>query len=62
MTFKEQLDRCDNPELVDRVQLYLRQWAYDCAKWERYAIAEFGSRGEKCKASQKMTRISRGFG
>ena len=62
MTLKEQLDRCPNQQVVDKVDIYLRQWVYSCVWWERWAISCFGSRGEKCKLSQRLTRISRGTG
>ena len=56
MSIKEQIENAPLKKANQAIQ-YIRQWAYDCAWWERYAIAEFGTRGEKCKASRRLTRI-----
>ena len=61
MTTKEQIDNAPLQEANQAVQ-FIRQWAYDCALWYRWGIAELGTRGEKCKASHKVTKIYLGTG
>ena len=57
-TLQEQIESLPTDSIVlKKVQKFLRQWAYDCAWWERYGISELGSHGEKCKSSQKLRRI-----
>ena len=60
MTIKEQIERMPLKK-ANQITQYMRQWAYDCAYWQRYAIAEYGNHGEKCKATRLLTRIYRGF-
>ena len=60
MTIKEQIESMPIKK-ANQITQYIRQWAYDCAYWQRYAIAEFGTHGEKCKASRCLTKISLGF-
>jgi len=53
-TFEEQVARY--PKQADKVDAFLRQWEYDCARWDRYAIVDLdGTFGEKCKASRRVT-------
>ena len=47
-----------NGNMAEEVRAYLWQWAFDCVWWERYAIAELtNDLREKCRLSQRMTRI-----
>jgi len=48
-------------DVSDRIVKYLRQWAYDCAWWQRNAVAEFGTRSEKVRAARRMTEIQLGI-
>lgn len=61
MILQEEIDRLPI-DTARKVCTYLRKWAYECAIWERYAIADYGSHGDKCRATQRLTRIERGTG